>query len=198
LTFFGRFRSPLFLSFHVSQSSDYVIPNPADCFVEAFVIAENKNNSDLTFEEDEVDKVGSKEDRSQSDERSSGGAMAIAAAAAARGLGFSSTHGSRGYPSPPPSPSSSQRRSQVRSSASYGDDGMDEPTAVPLEYEWKSLLRKYQSGGPMMISSSEELESRVEKEFARNNFFTTLPVMWILVQEYPVFLRKLVVFPDIF
>ena len=101
--------------------------------------------------------------------------MAIAAAAAARGLGFSSTHGSRGYPSPPPSPSSSQRRSQVRSSAGYVDDGMDEPTAVPLEYEWKSLLRKYQTGGSMMISSSEELESRVEKEFMRNNFFTTLP-----------------------
>jgi len=95
--------------------------------------------------------------------------MAIAAAAAARGFGFASTHGARGFPSPPPSPSASQRRKRAA-------EEDDEPTAaVPLEYEWKSLLRKYQTGGPLMLSSSEELESRIEREFMRNNFFTTLP-----------------------
>jgi len=152
------FLSPSF-PFSFPSSSDYVIPLPSECYVEAFVIAENKNNSDLTF----PDEGGEDDDG----DGSSGGAIQMARAAAAMGLNFAYAHGAKA------GKYAAEMAKGISGKGSGGGAGPDAPPPKK-ELEWQQLLRKYES--KQTLSSQKEVEKRTDDEWMRLNYFTLLPL----------------------
>jgi hypothetical protein len=155
----------LTLPYPTLSSSDYVIPVPTECCVEAFVIAENKNNSDLTF----PDEGGEDEDG----DGSSGGAIQMARAAAAMGLNFAYAHGAKA------GKYAAEMAKGISGKGGGGGGGggsSSNPDAPPpkKELEWQQLLRKYES--KQTLSSQKEVEKRTDDEWMRLNYFTLLPL----------------------
>lgn len=133
----------------VLNPADYIIPSWQDCNVEAFVIAENKNSSDLTFPED----------GGEGEENSSNGAINLARTAVHLGISFGTSHA----------------RSNNSLLKKYSEvHPKKDPVPEKREMEWQALIRKYDNKTNHQ-GSQQELHRKLEEEYMKANFFTVLP-----------------------
>ena len=142
--------------------ADFVIPPfSEDVEVEVFVVAENKNQSDLTF----PNTGGDSDD-------SSNGAIQMARAAASLGVSF-------GNVSVWCAEGNKIKAKAAELSSKYGTayapQSKQKEAAAPKLQEWQQLLRKYDLGSESM-SSQQELEKRLDEEYMKANFYTTIPL----------------------
>jgi len=147
--------SPLLSPFVSPFILDFVIPPHSECSIDAFVIAENKNASDLTFSD-----TNAESERHQVEDSSGFNVLAATVSMSARQIGSisSSSALSASTPTSPTADASAKPKQNAKTKP------------VKEEQEWQRALR--QNSNRASLESEQELVKRVDLEYLRTNYCT--------------------------